>query len=467
MSVARAESKSDASSESRKTSTPSEGATRRNDASRPRSGQGQGRLRRGGPAVELRSERSATHELGNQAKLTVNEPGDKYEKEAERVADTVMRMPEPKDGVDTEEHVPVDRIQRMCPRCQRRFQEGKPLNCEDCEQELQRKETSVDPPTVDEKIQQQIRSLRDGGHPLSKSVRSFFEPRFGEDFSNVRMHTGRRADQVARSLNAEAFTVGQDVAFRSGAYRPDMNDGKQLLAHELTHIVHQRNRGTASGEVARQPDDGSAAGAAGAVPNLPSVSNVDFNNAGNSSGCCAVCPISLGVGVNGGARNGMEMQFDIDDHRPGFEYDILRTRRNSLWERRGGDWHSVESQPMGTNDDHHQDDECQDAQNGRVSVVDNPGNNANLPRPDGHRYIGLTGASTNPNATEVVFRYSFAEWVSTRNRAEGISPQRITPFYAWHSITWLTRNAANQWVLDNARSEIERGSIDVASEPTP
>jgi hypothetical protein len=86
-------------------------------------------------------------------------------------------------------------------------------------------------------------SFRGGGRPLPRSARSFFEPRFGRDFADVRVHTGSKADRAARSVNARAFTVERDIVFRSGEYRPETTAGKQLLAHELTHVI-QQNAGT-------------------------------------------------------------------------------------------------------------------------------------------------------------------------------------------------------------------------------
>jgi len=84
-----------------------------------------------------------------------------------------------------------------------------------------------------------IRSLRGGGRPLSPSVRASYESAFGRDFGDVRVHTGQRADDAAQSIDAEAFTMGTDVFFAAGNYRPSAREGKQLLAHELTHVVQQ------------------------------------------------------------------------------------------------------------------------------------------------------------------------------------------------------------------------------------
>ena len=83
------------------------------------------------------------------------------------------------------------------------------------------------------------------GKPLSDEMRSFFEPRFGTGFDDVRVHTGGAADKMARSVNAEAFTTGSDVVFRAGAYRPETRAGRRLIAHELTHVVQQRGDGAA------------------------------------------------------------------------------------------------------------------------------------------------------------------------------------------------------------------------------
>ena len=82
--------------------------------------------------------------------------------------------------------------------------------------------------------------LRSPGQSLDTSTRSFMEARFGHDFSRVRVHTDARADESARGVNAVAYTVGQRIAFASGAYAPGTPVGRRLLAHELTHVLQQR-----------------------------------------------------------------------------------------------------------------------------------------------------------------------------------------------------------------------------------
>lgn len=81
--------------------------------------------------------------------------------------------------------------------------------------------------------------LNTPGQPLHAQTRTFMESRFGHDFSNVRVHTDTQAAEAARSVNALAYTVGRDIVFNQGQYRPESGAGKQLLAHELTHVVQQ------------------------------------------------------------------------------------------------------------------------------------------------------------------------------------------------------------------------------------
>ena len=81
--------------------------------------------------------------------------------------------------------------------------------------------------------------LRSPGQPLDTSTRAFMEPRFGHDFSRVRVHTDGSAAESARAVNALAYTVGSDVVFGAGQYTPQTRDGQSLIAHELTHVLQQ------------------------------------------------------------------------------------------------------------------------------------------------------------------------------------------------------------------------------------
>jgi len=138
--------------------------------------------------------------------LTVSDPNDPREREAERVAAAVV-------GTSA------------------RPGAASPVG-------IARQSTSAGGPSpLGEGLQREIQSLRGGGKPLPASERSFFEPRLGADLGDVRVHDGGRADELARSIDAEAFTVGRDVAFRRGNYPPATDADRELLAHELTHVV--------------------------------------------------------------------------------------------------------------------------------------------------------------------------------------------------------------------------------------
>jgi ABC-type cobalt transport system substrate-binding protein len=88
-------------------------------------------------------------------------------------------------------------------------------------------------------VESGLASQQGGGSPLDEEVRSFMEPRFGNDFSGVRIHTGSNAVSMNKELHAQAFTHGSDIYFNEGKYNPGNNEGKRLLAHELTHVVQQ------------------------------------------------------------------------------------------------------------------------------------------------------------------------------------------------------------------------------------
>ena len=121
--------------------------------------------------------------------------------------------------------------------------------CADCEEdeEAQRrplasfiqKKRSEGEITANDSISQQIQSTKGGGSALPERTRSFMEDRFGADFSNVRIHTGDNATKMSKELSAQAFTVGNDIYFNAGKYSPDTTQGKNLIAHELTHTIQQ------------------------------------------------------------------------------------------------------------------------------------------------------------------------------------------------------------------------------------
>ena len=188
-----------------------------------------------------------------QPKLKVNAPGDQYEQEADRVADQVMKMPDP--AWPTQQHsmnVPApcrtaaDKVMRQPnPRetekeidIEKRRTMLK-LVCPECEDLLQAKEASSEGVRVSTEFESQIESVKGEGIPLPESVRAYFEPKFGYDFSNVKIHSNARAGDTARRMNALAYTMGRHIVFAPGQFAPYSHEGKKLLAHELTHVVQQ------------------------------------------------------------------------------------------------------------------------------------------------------------------------------------------------------------------------------------
>src|SRR6267142_859486 len=108
-----------------------------------------------------------------------------------------------------------------------------------------------------------VRAAKQGGTPLSSDLRSYFEPRFREDFSGVRVHTNSQAADGARAVQARAYTMGRDIVFGPGEFAPASTSGKRLLAHELTHVVQQK-AGASTNTLQRVPAPPSGTG--GAVP---------------------------------------------------------------------------------------------------------------------------------------------------------------------------------------------------------
>jgi hypothetical protein len=126
---------------------------------------------------------------------------------------------------------------------------------EEEEEQLQTKELPAQTSEVTPNLESRINALKGGGQPLHTSTCSFFEPRFGYDFGQVRVHTDVEADTLNSSLNAHAFTTGQDIFFRQGEYNPGSSSGRELLAHELTHVVQQNGDNVQHKFTVGQPGD--------------------------------------------------------------------------------------------------------------------------------------------------------------------------------------------------------------------
>lgn len=158
-----------------------------------------------------------------QPKLELTTPGDSYEREADRMADFVMRKAY--SGLPTEMPSSSSVLPPMISR---------------------RASSSTSGVAVDSATESGIHASRGGGQPMPTALRSQMESGFEADFSGVRLHTGSAAEAMSNDLSAKAFTYGNDIYFNRGQYSPDTTAGQHLIAHELTHVVQQ------SGKVGRE-----------------------------------------------------------------------------------------------------------------------------------------------------------------------------------------------------------------------
>lgn len=163
-----------------------------------------------------------------QAKLTIGEPNDKYEQEADTVAqDVVQRLHSP-----VSETPPETAVQRETEAGKHQLQR-KPI--------LQRTHAvGGEPASAD--LEGAINRAKGGGQPLEAGLQRSMSQAMGADFSGVRVHTDGHADQLNKSIQAKAFTTGQDIFFAQRQYDPGSTEGQELIAHELTHVVQQKGR---------------------------------------------------------------------------------------------------------------------------------------------------------------------------------------------------------------------------------
>ena len=182
-----------------------------------------------GPSVFNKSREGFFFKPGIQAKLSINQPDDIYEQEADAMADKVMRMTD-KNVVQAKFFKPaITIIQRKC------------SDCEEEEKKMQRKEMNEDETDADSGLEKYVDNLDNHGQSLPDEQRRFYERRLGHDFSDVKVHTDALAAKSAASINALAYTSGTNIVFNFGQYSPGTDSGKRLLGHELTHVVQQRS----------------------------------------------------------------------------------------------------------------------------------------------------------------------------------------------------------------------------------
>jgi len=198
-----------------------------------------------------------------QLKLAVGSSDDPYEREADRIADHVMRMPDAPANLSKPSSLPFTfhSPQRQCDECE-----------------------ATAPAIVDEALNSPA------GKPLDKATRSFFEPRFGSDFSDVRVYADSQASESAHKIRAKAYTLGDKIVFGFNQYRPETSAGQRLLAHELVHVQQQRTGGLnsqtqspsthadttpAGSRIQRDPDDQQQPG-----PSEPTITSLSVSLSG-------------------------------------------------------------------------------------------------------------------------------------------------------------------------------------------
>ncbi|MCP2729233.1 eCIS core domain-containing protein [Limnofasciculus baicalensis] len=169
--------------------------------------------------------RGLSHELAIQPKLTIGSPGDKYEQEADSIAKQVVSQ------MNGQENSQIQRKQTP--------EEDEELQMKPIVQRLGEGNSMTAPPELSTSIQQS----KSSGQPLANTIRQPMEQAFGADFSGVKVHTDTQSHQLNQSINAQAFTTGQNIFFRQGLYNPGSRGGEELIAHELTHVVQQNGVG--------------------------------------------------------------------------------------------------------------------------------------------------------------------------------------------------------------------------------
>ena len=221
---------------------------------------------------EKGNEAATPYSLPVQAKLTIGEAGDKYEQEADRVASQVVKQINSPEAAKSSQGQSVQRQEEPEEELQRQpsiseiqrvplplevqreaMPEGEELQAMSI---LQRREAIAGGEATTD-MESAINSARGSGQPLEAGLQQSMGQAMRADFSGVKVHTDAQSDQLNQSIQAKAFTTGQDVFFRQGAYDPGSRGGQELIAHELTHVV-QQNGGAVQRSLFDSPQKSSA-----------------------------------------------------------------------------------------------------------------------------------------------------------------------------------------------------------------
>lgn len=242
--------------------------------------------------VSMKSDDQSKDFFGVQAKLETGKPGDKYEQEADAMADKVVNQTSSTDPIQSkgaeEEEVQQKPISESISKVQKQdMKEEEPVQAQEEEEAVQsqeeeevvqsqEEEEAIQSQEEEEAVQSQeeeeavqaeeeeealqtkseannlnhqkransiettLNQSKGSGKALDKSIKNEMESGFGADFSQVRIHHDARANDMSKQIHAQAFTHGNDIYFNSGKYQPESQNGKRLLAHELTHTIQQK-----------------------------------------------------------------------------------------------------------------------------------------------------------------------------------------------------------------------------------
>ncbi|KAB8155974.1 DUF4157 domain-containing protein [Kordia sp. TARA_039_SRF] len=164
-----------------------------------------------------------------QAKLAIGQSNDRYEREADAMADKIVRK--------SNSNVSISAAKISSQKnnsVQRKIEKEDEIS----QVQLQTSNTAKTPSSS---FESKLKTSKGSGSPMTNSVKTEMETGFGQNFSNVRIHTGNHAIQMSRDIGAKAFTNGNNIYFNSSNYNPTSTTGKRLLAHELTHVVQQKS----------------------------------------------------------------------------------------------------------------------------------------------------------------------------------------------------------------------------------
>jgi hypothetical protein len=191
--------------------------------------------------IKSKGNTSSQESLFIQAKLAIGQPNDRYEQEADAMADKIVNKKNQNVFIS-----PTNPHTNTKTSVQRKMSEEK----EDEISQVQLKASNTDN-TPSASFESKLNASKGNGNPLATPVKTEMESGFGQNFSNVRVHTGSNAIQMSRDIGAKAFTNGNNIYFNSNTYNPGSASGKRLLAHELTHVVQQKSSSTV---IQKDPD---------------------------------------------------------------------------------------------------------------------------------------------------------------------------------------------------------------------